>query len=79
MITMEEAARRAAPDLAKGRAERDALSPRQAAEAAWHPDHELGTVDAIEALIIQQRAQAEEQWRLGIHPYQLDQQQPLAA
>lgn len=79
MRTRQEAIQAAADIFVEARAERDALSPRQAAEAAWYPGHRLGTVEAIEALIIQQRAEAEEQWRLGIHPYQLDQQQPLAA
>ncbi|MEU6235912.1 hypothetical protein [Kitasatospora sp. NPDC047058] len=41
--------------LAAARAERDALTPRAAAEAAWYPGHRLGSIDAIEALIISQR------------------------
>jgi hypothetical protein len=45
--------------LAEARAARDALSPRQAAEAAYRPGHRLGSIDAIEALIIQQRREAE--------------------
>lgn len=55
-------------------AEQDARSPRAAAEAAWYPGHRL-TVEQIEALIIQQRARAEQQWRTGTHPYQLRRQQ----
>jgi hypothetical protein len=36
---------------------REALPPREAAEGAWYPGHPLGTVDAIEAEIIQRRAE----------------------
>jgi hypothetical protein len=61
--------------LAEARAHRDSLSPREAAEEAWFPGHELGTVDAIEAGIIRQRAEAEEQWANGTHPFQLRRQQ----
>jgi hypothetical protein len=63
--------------LAQARAYRDSLSPRQAAEAAYYPGHRLGSVDAIEALIISQRAEAEEQWANGTHPFQLRRQQAL--
>ncbi|NUP24147.1 MAG: hypothetical protein HOZ81_50445 [Streptomyces sp.] len=59
MTSRQDAIRAAALVLVEARAERDALSPRQAAEAAWYPGHRLGTVDAIEALIITQRAEAE--------------------
>jgi hypothetical protein len=52
------AIRGAALDYVDIRAERDALSPRAAAEAAWYPGHRLGTVEAIEALIIRQREEA---------------------
>lgn len=45
--------------LAEARATRDALSPREAAKAAYRPGHRLGSVEAIEALIIRQRHQAE--------------------
>lgn len=79
MTTREEAARAAGRVLAQARAERDALTPREAAEAAWYPGHRLGTVEAIEELIIRQRAEAGNQWRLGIHPDQLREQPPLAA
>jgi hypothetical protein len=52
------AIRGAALDYVEIRAERDALSPRAAAEAAWYPGHRLGSIEAIEALIIRQREQA---------------------
>ncbi|MGE7437524.1 hypothetical protein [Kitasatospora sp. NPDC001175] len=68
MTTRQEAIRSAALVLAQARAERDALSPREAAEAAWYPGHRLETVEAIETLIIQQRQAAEEAWRNGTHP-----------
>lgn len=80
MTTRQEAIRGAALILMEARAERDALSPRAAAEAAWYPGHELQTVEAIEALIVKQRRQAEALWAAGQHPYQLRQQQlPHAA
>lgn len=80
MTTRQEAIRGAALVLIEARAERDALSPRAAAEAAWYPGHELQTVDAIEALIIEQRREAEEAWAAGTHPLQLRRQQlPHAA
>jgi hypothetical protein len=47
--------------LAEARAARDAKSPRAAAEAAYYPGHPLGTVEAIEALIIRQRNDAAQQ------------------
>lgn len=59
MNTRQDAIRGAAIVLAEARAARDALSPRAAAEAAFYPGHRLGSVDAIEALIIRQRAAAE--------------------
>ncbi|MFE2407014.1 hypothetical protein ACFXDE_01585 [Kitasatospora sp. NPDC059408] len=65
-----QAIRAAGLVLAQARAERDALTPREAAEAAFYPGHRLGSIDAIEALIIRQRAEADEQWRNGTHPYQ---------
>lgn len=58
MITREEAINNAALILVQARAERDALSPRAAAEAAWYRGHELGTVEAIEELIVRQRQDA---------------------
>lgn len=36
---------------------RESLPARQAAEDAWYPGHELGTVEAIEAEILQRRAE----------------------
>lgn len=60
MTSRQDAIRAAALVFAEARAERDALSPREAAEAAWYPGHRLQTVDAIEALIIAQRAEAEQ-------------------
>ncbi|WP_354643953.1 hypothetical protein [Kitasatospora camelliae] len=57
-ITRAAAIRGAAIVFAEARAARDALTPRQAAEAAYYPGHRLGSVDAIEQLIIRQRQQA---------------------
>lgn len=37
--------------------QRESLHARQAAEGAWYPGHPLGTVEAIEAAIIQRRAE----------------------
>lgn len=80
MTTRQEAIRAAALILVEARAERDALSPRAAAEAAWYPGHSLVTVDAIEALIIRQRNEAEAAaFAAGTHPSQLQQQLPRAA
>jgi hypothetical protein len=59
MTTRREAIRAAALVLVEARAERDALSPHAAAEAAWYPGHRLGTIEAIEELIVRQRAEAE--------------------
>ena len=39
----------------RGIEQRESLPARQAAEAAWYPGHELGSVEAIEAAIIQRR------------------------
>lgn len=58
MTTRQEAIRGAALVLVEARAARDALSPRAAAKAAWYLGHRLGSVEAIEALIISQREQA---------------------
>jgi hypothetical protein len=58
MTTRAEAIRAAAYVLVEARIARDSLSPRAAAEAAWYPGHPLESVDAIEALIIEQRAEA---------------------
>lgn len=56
--TRQECIRRAARTLEFIREERDARTPREAAEAAWYPSHRLGSVEAIEALIIRQRENA---------------------
>lgn len=72
MTTREEAIKAAGYALAVARAKRDALSPRKAAEAAWYPGHRLGTVEAIEQLIVQQREEA-------LARLQAAQQLPLAA
>lgn len=37
--------------------QRESLPARQAAEGAWYPGHPLGTVDAIEAVIVQRRTE----------------------
>jgi hypothetical protein len=66
MTTRREAIRSAATVFAHAAFERDALSPRAAAEAAWYPGHRLQTVDAIEALIITQRAEAEKASRRSL-------------
>lgn len=58
MSTRTEAIQAAGQILAMARAKRDSLSPQAAAEAAWYPSHPLGSVEAIEALIIKQRAEA---------------------
>lgn len=73
MTTREQATRAAGIVLAEARAERDAKAPRAAAEDAWYPGHYLGTVEAIEALIIRQRKQAAAAAR------RVPQSQPLAA
>ncbi|MEV7770459.1 hypothetical protein [Kitasatospora sp. NPDC086791] len=56
--TREQAIAAAGQILAAARVERDALTPEEAALAAWFPGHELGTVDAIRDLIVKQRARA---------------------
>jgi hypothetical protein len=56
--TEEEAIKAAGRAWAVTRVERDAMTPREAAEAAWYPYHPLGTVEAIEKLIILRREQA---------------------
>jgi hypothetical protein len=56
--TRQQAIAAAGQILAAARAERDALSPEEAAQAAWYPGHELGTIQAIRDLIIEQRAKA---------------------
>jgi hypothetical protein len=79
MTTRQEAIQAAARVLVVARTARDALTPRAAAEAAWSTGHRLGSVEAIEALIIKQRREAEEAWAAGTHPLQLRQQLPHAA
>lgn len=37
--------------------QRESLPARRAAEAAWYPGHPLGSVETIEAAIIQRRAE----------------------
>jgi hypothetical protein len=56
--TFKEATSGGGRSFAAARLERDALSPDAAAQAAWYPGHELGTVEAIKALIIRQRQDA---------------------
>jgi hypothetical protein len=56
--TEEEAVKAAGRAWAVTRVERDAMTPRECAEAAWYPYHPLGTVEAIEELIILRREQA---------------------
>ena len=56
--TRDEAIKDAGRSWAVTRAMRDAMPPRELAEAVWFPRHPLGTVDAIEALIIQRRKEA---------------------
>lgn len=58
MSVRDEAIQAAGQILAMARAKRDSMSPREAAEAAWYPGHPLKTIDAIEALIVSQRAAA---------------------
>lgn len=72
MTTKEEALRNGGRALAVARVERDARSSRAAAEAAWYRGHPLGSVEAIEALIVSQREQA-----LAAHNAQ--HKRPLAA
>lgn len=56
-MTREECLAAAGLVLAQARARRDRLTPRAAAERAWHRGHRM-SVDEIEALIIAQRAEA---------------------
>ncbi|WP_125262354.1 hypothetical protein [Streptomyces alboflavus] len=53
----ERAIRAAAAALLDAVAERAALTPREAAEAAFYPGHPLGSVEAIEAEITARREQ----------------------
>ncbi|MEU8920026.1 hypothetical protein AB0D10_03685 [Kitasatospora sp. NPDC048545] len=61
MTSREIALMEAGRNLAGARQERDTLTPRAAAEAAWYPGHRLGSVEAIEALILRQRAGYQQQ------------------
>lgn len=54
-VPREQAIRNAAQALIDAVAERASRTPREAAEAAWYPGHRLGTVEAIEAVIVQRR------------------------
>lgn len=54
--TREECIAAAAACLIRAVARRAAMTPREAAEAAYYPGHPLGTVEAIEAEIIRRRA-----------------------
>lgn len=72
MTTREEAIQAAGLVFALARIQRDSLTPRAAAEAAYYVGHRLGSVDAIEALIIRQRQDALVQAELA-------EQHPLAA
>jgi len=54
-VTREQAIADAAQVLIHDVAVQAARTPREAAKAAWHPGHPLGTVEAIEAAIIQRR------------------------
>ena len=64
-VTREQAIKNAARILIAGVAEQAARTPREAAEAAWYPFHPLGSVDAIEAVIIRRRAEDAELIRQG--------------
>lgn len=50
-----EAVRALADALVEAVRERAAMTPRQAAEAAYYPGHPLGSVEVIEAEIIRRR------------------------
>ena len=54
--TREECIAAAAAILIRAVGRRAAMTPREAAEAAYYPGHPLGTVEAIEAEIIRRRA-----------------------
>jgi hypothetical protein len=55
MTPRETAIHAAARALCDAVLERAARTPREAAEAAWYPGHPLGSVDAIEAVIVRRR------------------------
>lgn len=78
MTTREDAIHAATVIFAHTCFERDAKSPRNAAEDIWYPGHRL-TIDEIEALLIEKRRNAEALWAAGTHPLQLRQQLPRAA
>lgn len=54
--TREQVVRAVAAALIQAVAERASRTPREAAEAAYYPGHPLGSVEAIEAVIIRRRA-----------------------
>ncbi|WP_405674801.1 hypothetical protein OG292_02985 [Streptomyces sp. NBC_01511] len=56
-MTRERAVQAAAAALFNAVAERASRTPHEAATAAYYPGHPLGSVDAIEAAIIQRREQ----------------------
>lgn len=56
VVTRDAAIRAAASALVQAVAERASRTPREAAEAAYYPGHPLGSVEAIEAVIIRRRA-----------------------
>lgn len=55
--TREQALDAAADALVAAVRARAAMTSRQAAEAAYYPGHPLGSVDAIEAVIVARRSQ----------------------
>lgn len=55
--TREQALDAAADALVAAVRARAAMTSRQAAEAAYYPGHPLGSVDAIEAVIVARRAE----------------------
>ncbi len=65
MSVRDDAIQAAGQIFAMARAKRDSLSSRDAAEAAWYPGHPLKTVDAIEALVVEQRERAEARRRIA--------------
>lgn len=56
-VTRDEYIDGIAAALLRAVEQRDSLPARQAAEGAWYPGHPLGSVEAIEAAIVQRRAE----------------------
>jgi hypothetical protein len=56
-VTRDEYIDGIAAALLRAVEQRDSLPARQAAEGAWYPGHPLGSIEAIEAAIIQRRAE----------------------